>query len=391
MKDYRKVLELEPNNKVAKLESEKIQRKLENEEQFSSEEIRPKESDPALAKSIDSTSPKSFGDNIKQAFSSQRSKHSPMETKDGKNLENIRSALKLGQVLPVEKKPHLRSKKPLRRIPITQVESKESYIVENQTKNKAQASEFLIRKSSEPVRYKKSTEEQRLATAEGKAILDNEANTENSEHKKVEFKSALSPKKKGHRLKIQEIISTEDTQSTVTTFDENPFLNQNEEKPILSISKSKGYVKMIEDELIVPRDKTASTNITYSESCPPTSSVSFYSSWRNLTNAQDSEKLKLLNTMRSKDYPIVFKYSLEPSVFEQILQLLCRCSKEDDTNHEIIAGHVYGLSRVPRVSAMVMFLNSADNASLQQLVNLVVEKSKKLKQKQKESIQNLFL
>ena len=124
MKDYRKVLELEPNNKVAKLESEKIQRKLENEEQFSSEEIRPKESDPALAKSIDSTSPKSFGDNIKQAFSSQRSKHSPMETKDGKNLENIRSAHKLGQVLPVEKKPHLRSKKPLRRIPITQVESK---------------------------------------------------------------------------------------------------------------------------------------------------------------------------------------------------------------------------------------------------------------------------
>jgi hypothetical protein len=94
--------------------------------------------------------------------------------------------------------------------------------------------------------------------------------------------------------------------------------------------------------------------------------------------------------MRPKDYPIIFKHSLEPKVFEQILQLLSLCIQEED-DVEVVGNHLYGLSKVPRVSAMVMFLCPADTASFHKLVNSVLGKSQKLKTAQKESIKRLLI
>ena len=94
--------------------------------------------------------------------------------------------------------------------------------------------------------------------------------------------------------------------------------------------------------------------------------------------------------MRAKDYPAVFKHSLEPSVFEQIIRVLSRYHKECGGD-EAVAKHVYGISKVPRVSAMTMFLNSTDKTQLEELVNAVVEKSEHLKSKQKNSIRNVLL
>ena len=124
---------------------------------------------------------------------------------------------------------------------------------------------------------------------------------------------------------------------------------------------------------------------------PPASSVNFYSSWNSLKDASDLEKLEYLNVMRPKDYPIIFKHSLEPKVFEQILQLLSLRIEKDAGDVEIVGNHLYGLSKVPRVSAMVMFLCPADTTSFNKLVNNVLEKSQKLKTAQKESIKRLLL
>merc|ERR1712038_1989569 len=129
----------------------------------------------------------------------------------------------------------------------------------------------------------------------------------------------------------------------------------------------------------MPSVSAVDKSSTVIKNSPPASSVNFYSSWNSLVDSSDIEKLTYLNTMRPKDYPIVFKHSLEPKVFEQILHLLSRLMHDTENNIESIANHLYGLSKVPRVSAMVMFLCPADNVSFRKLVGIVLGKSQKLK------------
>merc|ERR1712110_898775 len=56
--------------------------------------------------------------------------------------------LRPDQVLPIEKKPHLRSKTPLRRVPIVEIATNE-IISTQDTKTTHQSQDFVIRKSSE--------------------------------------------------------------------------------------------------------------------------------------------------------------------------------------------------------------------------------------------------
>ena len=337
-----------------------------------------------------------FEDNIKTAFLSGKGhQSSKKDNVVGPKLNDNQTGLKPGQVLPIEKKPHLRSKKPLRRIPIAEIgDIDESYSSTIQKgKGKSVNRDFIIRKSSEPVRKNSDKFDKIVSEPESSNKSGPDVDSSIETEKGIPTsKTPTSPK--GHKLKIEEISSIEQKQELEIGM-ERVTSSQDETNPdSTSVSKSKGYIKKVEEELmnpadkLVPSDQKCSNNTDIS---PPSSSVKFYSSWNSLTNSVDSEKLKFLNTMRAKDYPLVFKHSLEPLVFEQILQLLSRHVKENEKDIEMVAKHTYGLSKVPRVSAMVMFLSSAVKANLNELVHFVIEKSEQIKPKQKLAMQKMLL
>ena len=349
------VLDLEPNNKVAKIELDKVTSKL-NDEQLKSSISVDKDDIAPQVKTEEAIAPiKSFENNIKSAFSSSKSKQ-PSGASSNSTSEEGRGQIQLsqGQVMPIVKKPHLRSKKPLRRIPITEMKSSgEPNATVNQPSafGKSQDNDFIIRKSS------KQNEEQILG---------------------------VSKEKKG-KIKIEEIDSTE-TQVAQEVINE-----QKEECNLgkISISKSKGSVKIVEEDLAKSLENVTCSTLDLRNKTTPVSSVSFYSTWNNLRNASDEEKIDYLNVMLPKDYPVIFKHSLEPSVFEEILRLLARLTTIDAKNIVAASSHLYGLSKVPRVSAMVMFLSQDDKKNLKVLID-DVQKCGTTRQNRKEAIKKLL-
>ena len=156
----------------------------------------------------------------------------------------------------------------------------------------------------------------------------------------------------------------------------------------VSISKSKGSVKKVEEDLAKSLQNVKCSSEIKSKT-KPVSSVGFYGVWNGLKDASDEDKIDYLNVLQPKDYPIIFKHSLEPPVFEQILKLLFRLVTNDETKIEVASKHLYGLSKVPRISAMVMFLNQDDNNSLRRMID-DLQKCDNIRQNRKEAIKRLL-
>ena len=109
LEDFEKVLELEPRNKQAKDEIERTRlREAKAKQEKEAPPVRVKEKDDGG----------SFGENIKAAFS-RRTKAGPASSKA--SHEQPVQELEPGQVLPISKPPHVRSKKPLKQIEVTEV------------------------------------------------------------------------------------------------------------------------------------------------------------------------------------------------------------------------------------------------------------------------------
>lgn len=98
----------------------------------------------------------------------------------------------------------------------------------------------------------------------------------------------------------------------------------------------------------------------------PKTSVQFLSEWRQLNNVVEgrSKYIRLLSNP-DKDYVRIFKHSMEAGIFTEIIETLA--SKEFVDN---LSSHVLGLSRVPRMSTLVMFLD--DQSQLEKLVQLAL-------------------
>ena len=97
----------------------------------------------------------------------------------------------------------------------------------------------------------------------------------------------------------------------------------------------------------------------------PSSSVQFMTSWSKL--GSDEEKKSYLSLLQSQDYPKIFKHSMEPTVLPDILSILNQMAP--------VSPHVLGLSRIPRISAMIMFLNEKDGAFVRNLTERIQTES----------------
>ena len=70
-------------------------------------------------------------------------------------------------------------------------------------------------------------------------------------------------------------------------------------------------------------------------------------------------RAKYLGQLRESDYPVVFKHTLEPRTFGQIVETLGGLEDAAEA-----ARHLSGLARVPRISAIVMFMEDGEREAI---------------------------
>ena len=87
----------------------------------------------------------------------------------------------------------------------------------------------------------------------------------------------------------------------------------------------------------------------------------------------------------SKSYSTLFNHSLESEVFEDIVAVL---HGRPDAESSDICRHLVGLSKVPRISAMVMFMDN--RGILQDLVRSHIDKNDSFDISEVQSVKRCF-
>ncbi len=299
IEDYKRVLELEPQNKSAVAEIQKLEASK----------------NPVVKESAASEQKSNFRSNLKAAFQPSNSADtasSSSSTSRPAKREKL-DVVRPGQVFPIKKAPHLRSHAPMKRVEIIEVGNDH-----DEGMDTSESFELKMPSSSETntTRGKKIIEIMEVDTND--KITENKENT--SEVKKA---AATETKSKGG-------------------------------------TKSRGATKSVELEIIAAasQNKTLESDSTKSSSfSKPKSTVQFTNDWSTLKS--DEERQGYLGMLESKDYSLIFKQNMEPTLFTEILATL---SKIDS-----VAQHLLGLSRVPRISTIVLFLDDRDQKILQNL------------------------
>ena len=125
-------------------------------------------------------------------------------------------------------------------------------------------------------------------------------------------------------------------------------------------------------------DKLESTSLASSGDRfkKPQSSVQFMAVWKYLS---ESERISYLSLLSEADYPVIFRHSLEPPTFGGILITL----QKSDYDPRRILEHLKGLTKVPRISAIIMFMDSNER----ELARDVLSRCKNL---EKEALQPII-
>ena len=284
LEDWRHVLILDPNNVQAKSDIEEVSRIM----------IESKKETPATDTKENAAPVSGEQSKVKGMFVSK----SPAASGS--------SSMVPGQIMPVEKPPHLRSKTPLQQIKITEIPS------------------LALNPENEPV--------------------------------------SLKEKKSSVTKPLIEVIDVKD--HPVVTDDK-----EGEKNMVDKISKSTGFAGKVEKEIINAKSSLLKNQQPEKQkkTKKPSTSVQFANTWARLTSLEEKEEY--IGLLSPVDYPKVFKHSMEPSVFSGILEVLSQMRLGDPSTH------LLGISRVPRVSAMILFLDEKEQSLVQLLVNKVIQKS----------------
>ncbi|EFA06488.1 RNA polymerase II-associated protein 3 [Tribolium castaneum] len=168
----------------------------------------------------------------------------------------------------------------------------------------------------------------------------------------------LQSKKPLKRIEIQEISEIEsfpkvdEPNVTLKTDDLKVVERQPLGQNVHEIKESKDQRNNIKMELSVPHN-----------------SVQFYSSWRHLKTLDFKyEYLKLINP---ENLPLIFKESLESSVFSEILEVLTKCFIERGDD---VFDFLKYFTQIRRFSAIIMFLSVNDKNCLRKLIDYTKER-----------------
>ena len=295
--------------------------------------------------------PASFEKNLMASFAN------PNDPSKQKTSTDIRPSKDVEEIFPVDKKPHQRSKKPLHRIKIVDVDCEEDIV---------STPDFL---SGEPKKDSNKIE-----------LFEAMAGSE------IKISTAPIPKSVESKKVVDkiEIVSS----STQESIDKEAISVSVDEKP--RKKKVSSLQAKVEEEIM----QTMSNNLTIVDeksstknSKAPNSSIQFVSEWKKLKSVDSRIEYLRLLLNPVQDYIRIFKHSMDAYVFNDIINTLtsneCFESKELST-------HLLGMSKVPRMSALVMFLDSAEKIRLDKVVAKVLEIST-LSEGEKKQIENVFV
>jgi len=303
IKDFEKVLELEPKNKAAKAEKEKIEAMVKDKEK------------PKVVESKNG-----MKENMKGIFDKGNQKTKAVKLEVGsksstKLLIQDEDSSDPSLVFPIHKPPHQRSKKPLRRIEISEVgfneEPKEPKVKEDKNK----ASPVKVEMKSKITQVGPKTEPSDFICEENGACKDD---------------AKVATKSKGFTKKIEEEIVTEMKGKPCS----DAFAKDDDTKDVPKIPK--GYSQFVVD-------------------------------WRTCSSVES--RMQYLHQFKIRDYKSVFKNSLDSKHFSEILSVLEHSQKSGFSDQERIGDHLEGLSQLPRISPIAMFMDKKDGDILRSLMS----------------------
>lgn len=275
--DFDQVLKLEPTNKAASVDREKVVKKLADRDQ-------PREVENIATKQYDN-----FNEKMKGALNKEQTpvKILPTETKALVKKEVGDSAgdktIVEGQVFPIKKAAHSRSQKPLKRIEIIDIDEDVVNVVKE------------------------------LKVSKDNTVREHGTESEVRREKKAE-------------------------------------------------TKSFGFVKKIEKEIC---NDISMVELVDSITEVPKTSSKFIFDWKQLKTVVN--RSKYLRMFKENDYRKVFKSSLDGVLFSEIVLVLNHLVQRG-VDPEIVVQQLKGLSSLPRVSAVAMFMSSQDQEKMRYII-----------------------
>ena len=222
IEDWRHVLILEPNNKQAKSDIEEVSRIM----------IETKKQTPIPTPAAKENSAPVSGEKFKV-----------------KGMFVTKSPAVPGQILPIDKPPHLRSKAPLKQIKITEIPC------------------LALNPENEPVSLKEKES------------------------------SVTKP-----------LIEVIDVIEHPGVTDGDSILKESEKNVLDKISKSTGLAGKVEKEIINAKPLNSQQQPEKKKTKKPSTSVQFANTWARLTSLQEKEEY--IGLLSPADYPKVFKHSM---------------------------------------------------------------------------------
>ncbi|KAL1513129.1 hypothetical protein ABEB36_002589 [Hypothenemus hampei] len=342
--DLELVLVHEPNNKESKVVWDRIKKKLEKSSSSkSSEENRPVSKFAASRNQVPSSKPSiETNASLEKATSESNKATSTAFSWPGESdVINVK---------PINKPPHLRSKKPLRRIEIKEVnslsdvkskgltnEAVKKHVVEKHNKKQVLIMPETVAGSGEPAEKISAFKRNREKSSNAKKEIFNNKSWPEVNSDKTTIKCddlEVCERKLEYDIREKDIKNTEniitkmDSQITVKALDSN------------------------KEELPVPK-----------------TSVQFYKAWKSLASIND--KYKYLKLISPEKLPELFGESLDSKIFSEILEILVSTFIEKGDN---IYGILFELTRVKRFSALTLFMEPKDKKCLWKLITFLREK-----------------
>lgn len=233
---------------------------------------------------------------------------------------------------PINKQPHLRSKKPLKRIAITDL-CKE--ISDNCGRNES----FNTKQNEKEVRDNCANLNKYYSiNSDDLKIIEKKDTNEENKHLKGSYN-----RQNDNCLSQKHVQQTNTEQHSSVRSDNLKNMENNHLKEEKNNSNSSLVAKYSDEKAIWEIPKT---------------SVQFYFYWNKIKSTE--EKYRFLKSINPQEFPKIFLNSMEPHVFSNILEVLADNCKE---NKDHVANILESLSNIKRFSTFIMFGTDTDRKS----------------------------
>ncbi|XP_066259569.1 RNA polymerase II-associated protein 3 [Euwallacea similis] len=354
--DLQLALSHEPKNTETKAALERVRKKLSTNNTAIENSSRP------ISKFLASrTKPQTVKPTIGSISNNQ-----PLDSSAGSSWPD--PGCEIVNINAIKKPPHLRSKKPLVKIQVSESNSVSEQIHEvlEKPSNKPEAVKKHVVEHVKRVNFEEDLGSRDKTIKKTSAFKNNKVKAKN-EIDDILNESLLPDLHQpsdiisddlnglGKKLIVQEIEVAE--------------IKPKEDKNTENILITKLHNKCLKD----------TKNIKIEESSQeakleiPKTSVQFYSMWKTLKTADN--KYEYLKQIDPNEIPKLFKESLDSTVFSSILEVL---SDGFIVSGDDVYGFLYHLTQVPRFSALTMFMDFKDKDCLWKLIDYLREKSQKV-------------